>query len=43
MKDPAEEWGLPDWRDAASYGEVKEWTFMRWRWEFYRRRDDLRV
>jgi hypothetical protein len=37
------EWGLPDWRDAAAYGDVKRWTFNRWRWEFYRRRDDLRA
>ena len=36
------EWGIPDWRDAAAYGDVKRWTFNRWRWEFYRRRDDLR-
>ena len=36
------EWGIPDWRDAASYGDVKRWEFNRWRWEFYRRRDDLR-
>ena len=37
------EWGLPDWRDPAAYGDVKRWEFMRWRWEFYRRRDDLRA
>lgn len=36
------EWGIPDWRDAAAYGDVKYWGFHRWRWEFYRRRDDLR-
>jgi hypothetical protein len=36
-------WGLPDWRDPAAYGEVKRWGFDRWRWEFYRRRDDLRA
>jgi len=36
------EWGIPDWRDAASYGDVKRWTTDRWRWEFLRRRDDLR-
>jgi hypothetical protein len=36
------EWGTPDWRDAAAYGDVKRWSFDRWRWEFYRRRDDLR-
>jgi hypothetical protein len=37
------EWGIPDWRDAAAYGDVKQWGFMRWRWEFSRRRDDLRA
>jgi hypothetical protein len=37
------EWGIPDWRDPAAYGDVKRWTFDRWRWEFYRRRDDLRA
>lgn len=35
-------WGLPDWRDASAYGDVEHWTFYRWRWEFYRRRDDVR-
>jgi hypothetical protein len=39
----ADEWGLPDWRDPEAYGDVKRWTFNRWRWEFYRRRDDLRA
>lgn len=39
----ANEWGIPDWRDPAAYGDVKRWGFMRWRWEFYRRRDDLRA
>ena len=38
----ANEWGIPDWRDASAYGDVKRWTFYRWRWEFYRRREDLR-
>jgi hypothetical protein len=38
----ANEWGIPDWRDAAAYGDVKRWNFNRWRWEFYRRREDLR-
>lgn len=36
------EWGIPDWRDAAAYPDAKGWTVNRWRWEFYRRRDDLR-
>ena len=39
----AAEWGLPDWRDPAAYGDVKRWGFDRWRWEFYRRREDLRA
>ena len=39
----ANEWGIPDWRDPAAYGDVKHWGDMRWRWEFYRRRDDLRA
>ncbi|MBI6629737.1 hypothetical protein [Pontibaca salina] len=39
----ANEWGLPNWKDAADYGNVENWTFMRWRWEFYRRRDELRA
>lgn len=36
------EWGIPDWRDPSSYGDVHNWCPDRWRWEFYRRRDDLR-
>lgn len=41
--DPAKTWGLPDWRDASSYGDVESWRRNRWRWEFLRRREDLRV
>jgi len=37
------QWGTSDWRDAAAYGDVTRYTFDRWRWEFYRRRDDLRA
>lgn len=37
------EWGIPDWRDPQAYGDTSNWTLMRWRWEFYRRRDDLRA
>lgn len=37
------EWGIPDWRDAKAYGNVAEWSFDRWRWEFFRRRADLRA
>ncbi|AXI56429.1 hypothetical protein C1J05_19675 [Sulfitobacter sp. JL08] len=36
-------WGIPDWRDAAAYGDVKAWSLGRWRWEFFRRRDDVRI
>lgn len=39
----ADEWGLPDWRDPEAYGDVERWSYYRWRWEFYRRRDDLRA
>lgn len=38
----ASEWGIPDWRDPASYGDSKEWSLGRWRWEFARRRPDVR-
>lgn len=37
------EWGIPDWRDPAGYGDTASWNMNRWRWEFYRRRDDLRA
>lgn len=37
------EWGIPDWRDPLAYGEVSKWSVNRWRWEFYRRREDLRA
>jgi len=37
------EWGIPDWRDPAAYGETRRWTFARWRWEFFRRRNDVRT
>ncbi|MGO4916551.1 hypothetical protein [Pseudogemmobacter sp. W21_MBD1_M6] len=36
------EWGVPDWRDEEAYGETSGWTLDRWRWEFFRRREDLR-
>ena len=36
------DWGLPDWRDPSSYGDTDKWDWFRWRWEFYRRRPDLR-
>jgi len=34
--------GVPDWRYATAYGDTTRWDFNRWRWEFYRRRTDLR-
>lgn len=37
------EWGVPDWQEPQAYGDTSEWDLMRWRWEFYRRRDDLRA
>lgn len=37
------EWGIPDWREPQAYGDTSQWGLMRWRWEFYRRRDDLRA
>lgn len=43
MTKEANEWGIPDWRDSVDYGDVTHWSLNRWRWEFYRRRDDLRM
>lgn len=40
--DPATEWGLPNWQDGSTYGVTDSWEYMRWRWEFSRRRQDLR-
>lgn len=37
------EWGIPDWSNPQAYGDTSGWSVMRWRWEFYRRRDDLRA
>lgn len=36
-------WGIPDWRDEAAYGDVELWSLDRWRWEFFRRRADVRA
>lgn len=36
-----DEWGIPDWQ-TGDYGETSRWNLNRWRWEFLRRRDDLR-
>jgi len=45
--DPAQEWGLPDWRDANSYvnsfGPPEQWSDTRWRWEFKRRQSAYRA
>lgn len=38
-----DEWGIPDWLDLPSYGAVADWSRNRWRWEFVRRRDDVRA
>lgn len=36
------DWGLPNWCEPSSYGETSSWSDLRWRWEFLRRREDLR-
>lgn len=36
------EWGVPDWRVASAYGPRPDWNVNRWRWEFIRRRHDIR-
>lgn len=36
------DWGVPNWRDSAEYGDVKCWSLVRWRWEFTRRLADYR-
>jgi hypothetical protein len=43
MAAAANDWGIPDWRDARAYGAVKNWNENRWRWEFTRRRKDYRA
>ncbi len=35
-------WGLPDWQNESSYGDTSNWGPLEWRWEFHRRRQDLR-
>jgi hypothetical protein len=37
------DWGIPDWLDPVSYGAPNRWPRNRWRWEFVRRRDDVRA
>lgn len=36
------EWDVPNWRDASGYVSQPTWGIKRWRWEFLRRRSDLR-
>ncbi|MGY3437904.1 MULTISPECIES: hypothetical protein [unclassified Marinovum] len=36
------EWGLPDWKLDEPYTKTGKWSLARWRWEFWRRRDDYR-
>ena len=31
------EWGVPDWRDAAAYPQPDDLSDWLWRWEFIRR------
>jgi hypothetical protein len=38
----ANEWGIPDWRDANFYRGLTNWSTDRWQWEFLRRREDYR-
>ena len=35
-------WGVPNWKSVEGYGKTEEWGTDRWRWEFVRRRDDVR-
>lgn len=37
------EWGVPDWRKPENYGSTEGWSRDRWRWEFIRRRADVRA
>ena len=36
------EWGVPDWRDAAAYPQPDDLSDWLWRWEFIRRMTDYR-
>lgn len=38
----ANEWGIPNWRDADFYHGLTNWSTDRWQWEFLRRREDYR-
>lgn len=35
------DWGVPDWQQAEGY-ENQGWNINQWRWQFLRRRQDLR-
>lgn len=35
-------WGVPDGLNIADYENMNEWVEQRWRWEFLRRRNDVR-
>ena len=35
-------WGVPDWRDETAYPSLDDLDETHWRWEFLRRRDDVR-
>jgi hypothetical protein len=34
---------LPNWREREAYGDVSQWRYVRWRWEFRRRYPDYRA
>lgn len=36
------DWGVPDGTEIADYAGNDSWTEFRWRWEFVRRRQDIR-
>lgn len=36
------EWGIPEWREAHTYGDHAKWSKKRWQWEFFRRRTEVR-
>ena len=36
------DWGVPNWREKSAYGDTSKWTDARWKWEFFRRREDVR-
>ena len=42
MSSTAEQWGVPDWRDATAYPQPDGLSDRLWRWEFIRRMHDYR-